>query len=171
MGQINYPKLNRFGYSMHWDQAWSNLNFFFKSFSKFYLADKIIANIFLEKISQSFYFLTKSFFKNNKLLMDFFKEKPTNLTNFKTLMYKKTIFYKLPFYLGKVGFFKFQSWILIKPYIYLPTPQKIISNLSEKNYKINYFVSFFTFKNYYNNYFFKKNYHIKNILKNYNNNF
>lgn len=163
MGQINYPLLNRFGYSMNWFQIWNNNFLFSKYFTNFFLLNQVINYIFLEKITQNFYFLTNNFFKYQIDYNKYGTETMNSLINFYFLMSTKSVYTKLPFYLGKVWFFQFQGWVCVKPYIYAPKPQK--KNFFIKKYKpdLNFYLTLFVFKRYFKFFFLKKNFLLKTL--------
>jgi hypothetical protein len=117
MGLISMPFLNRVGIYSYWNSIW-NKNFNYSYFLHF---DFFLKNFFFFFFENLVFSLLLKFF-NNKLL----KYKRGFLKHFSTNL---NIMYNV--YLGKIWFFMFHNYIIIKVSLY-------VSNTINKNTNIKY---------------------------------
>lgn len=125
MGQSSLPILNKVGVSMRWDSSFDNLLNFKKAVLSDIFLKKFFDFVFEDKFVFIFY---KFFFSKNlkfKKLGDILKKK------------KK----RIPIYSSKIWFLKYQSWVIISFYLYIP---KVFlkKSLKLKKFKINNNFSF-----------------------------
>ncbi len=125
MGQSSLPILNKVGVSMRWDSSFDNLLNFKKTVLSDIFLKKFFDFVFEDKFVFIFY---KFFFSKNlkfKKLGDILKKK------------KK----RIPIYSSKIWFLKYQSWVIISFYLYIP---KVFlkKSLKLKKFKINNNFSF-----------------------------
>jgi hypothetical protein len=126
MGQTKFKYLNRSGFSIYWNNSWESKNNFKKNFVNFYFLDLFLNKFFNEKI-----FLKDYFYKKNKLLnfnKNFFYK---NILYFKKKNILKKKFKNLKIFNSKLWIFKYQSWIILKMYIY-KTKYNSINNIRKK---------------------------------------
>lgn len=128
MGQSSLPILNKVGVSMRWDSSFDNLLNFKKTMLSDIFLKKFFDFVFEDKFIFIFY---KLFFsKNNKFkkIRDVLKKK------------KK----RIPTYCSKIWFLKYQGWVVISFYLYIP---KVFlkKSIKLKNFKINNNFSFLKF--------------------------
>ena len=104
MGQSSLPVLNKVGISMRWEASFDNLINFKKTLLSDIFLKKFFDYIFEDKIIFIFYKFFFFKFEKFKKLKDVLKKK------------KK----KLPIYCSKIWFLKYQQWIVVSTYIYVP---------------------------------------------------
>lgn len=104
MGQSSLPVLNKVGISMRWDASFDNLINFKKTLLSDIFLKKFFDYIFEDKVIFIFYKFFFSKFEKFKKLKDIFKKK------------KK----RVPIYCSKVWFLKYQNWLVLSTYIYIP---------------------------------------------------
>ena len=143
MGQSSLPILNKVGVSMRWDSSYDNL----LNFKKTMLSDIFLKKFFDFVFEDKFIFIFFKFFfsKNNK-----FKK-------FGDILKKKKK--RIPSYCSKIWFLKYQAWVVVSFYLYIP---KVFlkKSLKLKKIRINNNLSFFKFiinnnKNLYKNDLYK----------------
>jgi hypothetical protein len=119
MGQISYPILNRYGYSMYWDNMWDNLQYYNKFFRKSLFFNFVFFNIFNFYLSLNFFFYTKNFYKNLDTCRNKYKNFYTrfNLESLKQINsnYGKNLNNTYP---GKVWIFSIEQWYIISVLLY-----------------------------------------------------
>lgn len=104
MGQSSLPVLNKVGISMRWEASFDNLINFKKTLLSDIFLKKFFDYIFEDKIVFIFYKFFFFKFEKFKKLKDILKKK------------KK----RIPIYCSKVWFLKYQQWVVISTYIYIP---------------------------------------------------
>ncbi len=126
MGQSSLPILNKVGVSMRWDSSFDNLLNFKKT---------VLSDIFLKKFFD-FVFEDKFIF----IFYKFFFSKNLKFKKFGDILKKKKK--RIPVYSSKIWFLKYQSWVIISFYLYIP---KVFlkKSLKLKKFKINNNFSFF----------------------------
>lgn len=150
MGQISYPVLNRFGYSMYWNDMWDSLysynrfllkslflNFFFSDFFNFYL-------------SLNFFFFSNFFEKNvsrirEKLIPEILN---IDLTKFRKInkFYEENVSSSLT---GRIHMLVFGGWWILSIFIYqsqIKTEEEE-EFIPESPYTAHYLNKLFFFKN------------------------
>lgn len=144
MGQSSLPVLNKVGVSMRWEASFDNLINFKKN---------VLSDIFLKKFFD-FVFEDKFIF----IFYRFFFFKIQKFKSLKDILKKKKK--RVPVYCSKVWFLKYQNWIIVSIYVYIP---KVFlkKSLKFKKININKNFSFFKFlvnsKTNNSNFFFHKN--------------
>lgn len=73
MGQISYPVLNRFGYSMYWNNMWDSLHMYNRFFLKSLFLTSFFSDFFNFYLSLNFFFFSNFFEKNIKYVREKFK--------------------------------------------------------------------------------------------------
>lgn len=150
MGQISYPVLNRFGYSMYWNDMWDSLhsynrfllkslflNFFFFDFFNFYL-------------SLNFFFFSNSFEKNvfrvrEKLIPEILNIDLTKLRKINKF-YEESVSFSLT---GRIHMLVFGGWWILSIFIYQSQVKTEEEDefISESLYTAHYLNKLFFFKN------------------------
>ena len=120
MGQISYPILNRFGYSMYWNNMWDNISCYNKFLLKSLFFNNFFFNFFNFFLSLNFFFYTKHFNSNaltarqqNQGLIQNFDSKKIKKPN---ELYKEVASGYLS---GRVGILVFNGWYIISINLYL----------------------------------------------------
>ena len=128
MGQSSLPILNKVGVSMRWDSSFDNLLNFKKT---------VLSDIFLKKFFD-FVFEDKFIF----IFYKFFFFKKLKFKKFGDILKKKKK--RIPIYSSKIWFLKYQNWVIISFYLYIP---KVFlkKSLKLKKFKINNNFSFFKY--------------------------
>ncbi len=128
MGQSSLPILNKVGVSMRWDSSFDNLLNFKKT---------VLSDIFLKKFFD-FVFEDKFVF----IFYKFFFSKNVRFKKFNDILKKKKK--RIPIYSSKIWFLKYQSWVIISFYLYIP---KVFlkKSLKLKKFKINNNFSFYKY--------------------------
>lgn len=128
MGQSSLPILNKVGVSMRWDSSFDNLLNFKKT---------MLSDIFLKKFFD-FVFEDKFVF----IFYKFFFSKNARFKKFSDILKKKKK--RIPIYSSKIWFLKYQSWVIISFYLYIP---KVFlkKSLKLKKFKINNNFSFYKY--------------------------
>jgi len=128
LGQTGIAMINKTGYSMFWNSMWDN---------RIYYNRHIKEDIFLNK------FFSLSF--NDSFSVNMLTFKKNNFNNYKIYNYnidlKISSFYKnvlnnnkLSYYSSKLWILKYQKWVIIYQFIYLPNLNKINENVDENNF-------------------------------------
>ena len=132
MGQISIPMSNKVGYSMYWNSMWDNKINYTRSLKEDIYLNRFILLVFEDCISSK---IIKFYNKNYSTAI-------LNKYNFHTRISNKNEFNryltkinKITFYSSRLWILKYQKWIILYFYIYLPTFNrlKIKINLVEKN--------------------------------------
>ena len=132
MGQISIPMSNKVGYSMYWNSMWDNKINYTRSLKEDIYLNRFILLVFEDCISSK---IIKFYNKNYSTAI-------LNKYNFHTRIPNKNEFNryltkinKITFYSSRLWILKYQKWIILYFYIYLPTFNrlKIKINLVEKN--------------------------------------
>lgn len=122
MGQIGIPMLNKVGYSMFWNSMWDN---------KINYSRNLKEDIYLNKI---FKYLLNDNTSFNTLTHTKKREKMFNYKLSKSKhFYKKNLFKlnKIIFYSSKLWILKYQKWVILYNFIYIPK----FSEISKFNIK------------------------------------
>jgi hypothetical protein len=137
MGQISYPILNRYGYSMYWDNMWDNLQYYNRFFMKSLFFNLIFFNIFNFYLTLNFFFYTKNFYKNINYCRNKYKNffLNLNLNSYKYINYNygKSLNNVYP---GKVWIFIIEQWYIISIFLYnsvFTKEDSEIENIKVKN--------------------------------------
>jgi hypothetical protein len=120
VGQISYPILNRFGYSMYWNNMWDNINNYSKFFLKSLFFNSIFFNFFNFYLSLNFFFYTFFFEQNlrNARIGYFSKLKNIDLSK----IHKPNKFYQTNVsdaLAGRIRILVFSNWYIIITHLYL----------------------------------------------------
>lgn len=143
MAQISIPMSNKVGYSMYWSSMWDNKINYSRSLKEDIYLNQFIPLIFNDKISNKI-LKTLDFNKidlKNSLMKYNIHIKSYNLDKKNFYKYLKNI-NKVNFFKSKIWILKFQKWIIIYFFIYLPYfnkfKRKIYKNVFiKKNFKYN----------------------------------
>lgn len=146
MGQINMPMLNKVGYSMFWDSMWDNKINYTRSFKEDIYLKRFIILIFDDCISSN----TIKFYnkKYSKLILNTYRI-PTRLKSNKELYSYLIKNNKVVFYNSKVWVLKYQKWVVLYLYIYLPLHNKLKKKVIFKNYIPSHNDNIFSLYNFY----------------------
>lgn len=159
MGQLSYPILNRYGYSMYWDNMWDNLQHYNRFLIKGVFFNFVFFNIFNFYLTLNFFFYTKNFYKNINLCRDkyknFFINFELNLLKNINFNYGKNLNNTYP---GKVWIFIIEHWYVISIFLY----NSILSNAEFEEIKNN-IKNIFPYM--YSTIFLKHNFHKLNNYK------
>lgn len=131
MGQISIPMSNKVGYSMYWNSMWDNKINYSRSLKEDIFLNKFILLVFEDCISSK---VLKYFNKNysESILYKYnFHLKMSNKLEFNKYLMKNN---KIVFYSSKLWILKYQKWIILYFYIYIPffNRLKIKANLTSK---------------------------------------
>lgn len=162
MGQISIPMSNKVGYSMYWNSMWDNKINYSRSLKEDIYLNRFIILVFEDCISTKIIkFYNKSY--SNLVLNKYnFHTKISNKKDFNNYLLKIN---KVTFYSSRLWILKYQKWIVLYFFIYLP----VFNRLKIKN--ILYKDNFSNDKNLYNlyNFYVKANYKLNfsfNFFKN-----
>lgn len=122
MAQISIPMSNKVGYSMFWGSMWDNKINYDRGLKEDIYLNQFVPLIFEDSIS------TKIFKTVNFSTLDIKRLNKLYSLHVKLDNLKKNDFYKYLLELNKVNFFKskiwllkYQKWVIIYFFIYLPT--------------------------------------------------
>ena len=119
MGKISYPILNRYGYSMYWDNMWDNLQYYNKFFRKGLFFNLVFFNLFNFYLTLNFFFYTKNFYKNLDLCRGKYKNFYINFNlqaaKHININYGKNLNSTYP---GKIWIFVIEHWYIISVFMY-----------------------------------------------------
>lgn len=158
MGQISYPILNRFGYSMYWNNMWDNTVNFNKFFLKTFFLNNVIFNFFNLYLTLNLFFLTNHFVKNLKRIRkyNFFK---TRFLDFPLILrpnkfYQKHISSCLN---GRIRIYIYSGWFILLTNIHSLDIGEPLEDYAEKKSRKNFILRTPKLIDYLNNHLFYKN--------------
>lgn len=147
MGQISIPMLNKVGYSMYWNSMWDNKVDFSRALKEDIYLNKFVPLIFNDSISSKILKYSKKNVKD--LNTDYYNIQIKTKTKHQIFLFllKNS---KLNFYCSKLWILKYQNWIIIYFFMYLPKYNRLkkrffFSKKIEK-YDNNVFNSFVVYK-------------------------
>lgn len=165
MGRISSPCLNKVGYSMFWNSMWDNKHNFSKLLNEDEFLRICVPLFFEDNLSNDLVlYLKKSKFLDLSLRKyEVFSKGSKNIHIYK--YFKSDKFYM---FFSKIWILKYQGWIIIYIFIYIPVFNKFLLN-KEKNLNNNFSYYSIFFNYYYNliklNYsggYLKNNFFLKN---------
>lgn len=119
LGQISYPILNRFGYSMFWFGMWDSLLNYNKFLVRSFFLNSFFSSFFNLFFSLTFFFLSK-YFNKNKITARTNFLKRFNKINLAEKSHFRTVAEKNPnnVYLGKLAILSFNEWYIVSMFAY-----------------------------------------------------
>ena len=162
MGQVSTPILNKVGYSMFWSSMWDNKINYNRSFKEDIYLKRFINLIFEDCASaNTIKFYNKQY---SKIIFNTYRI-PTKAKKPKELYKYLTKNNKIVFYSSKLWILKYQKWIILYIYLYLPIYNKLKTRIFIQNHNTLYKDSILNLYNFYK----KSNLKMQtsyNILKN-----
>jgi len=164
MGQISIPMSNKVGYSMYWNSMWDNKINYSRSLKEDIYLNKIINLFFEDNVSTNILKTPKKFQKNQINVKKYNLHSKSVKIDFVLLKYLNK-FNKIKIFPAKLWILKYQRWVILFYFIYLPhfNKYKKTSNVVVKNnFSLNNFFNLYTFykkvsiKSEYSFNFFKK---------------
>lgn len=139
MAQISIPMSNKVGYSMFWNSMWDSKINFSRSLKEDIFLKNFIPLIFNDKISSKI-LKTLSFEDLNK--KNVFEKYNLHI---RTKNFKKNLFFKYISDLNKTNYFnskiwvlKYQKWIIIYFFMYIPKFGELRNKHKINNFNFNY---------------------------------
>ena len=157
MGQISYPILNRFGYSMYWNGMWDNLQQYSRFFLKNLFLNEFLSNFFNFYLTVNYFFFSNFFRKN---IINGRQKFQTQLSKINVIKYRQTNNNYIKFlkksFSGRVWVFFFNTWCITSVFIYSSKfkTKRIQPKTKKANFSL-FFLKLFVIKNNYN--YFNKN--------------
>lgn len=126
MGQISIPMLNKVGYSMYWNSMWDNKVDFSRSLKEDIYLNKFVPLIFSDLISAKILKYSKSSIK--KIDIDYYNIPTKNKTKHEIYLHLLRS-NKLNLYSSKIWILKYQKWLIIFFFVYLPRYNRLKKKL------------------------------------------
>jgi len=122
MGRISTPILNKVGYSMFWNSMWDNKINYTRSLKEDIYLNRFVNLVFEDNISAN----TLKFFNKKYLNLNYSLYKiPSKVKTEKNLKNYFIKFGKVEFYTSRLWILKYQKWVILYLYIYLPLHNKL----------------------------------------------
>jgi hypothetical protein len=121
MGQVTLPVLNRKGYSSAWENSWDDVKNYSNIFSEDIFLQRYVLKM-LTTYNSSSHNLLASFKKCDFFITRHlpFLEKEDNMTRQQYKEFLNERVKKIPSYFSRIFIIRYNTWIILYTYIYIP---------------------------------------------------